>query len=111
MSGFFIAMQSRASSTKRGYNSRWQKARSTFLRSHPLCAMHLKSGQVVASVIVDHIVPHRGDQTLFWDTSNWQALCKPCHDGHKQRLEKSGKEIGCDTSGIPLEAGHHWRRG
>lgn len=24
--------------------------------------------------------PHRGDQKLFWDESNWQALCKPCHD-------------------------------
>jgi len=30
--------------------------------------------------IVDHVIPHRGDQELFWDTSNWQPLCKRCHD-------------------------------
>ena len=35
---------------------------------------------------VDHIIPHRGDQKLFWDRNNWQALCKPCHD------RKTGKE-------------------
>ncbi|MGI6721758.1 MAG: HNH endonuclease [Anaerovoracaceae bacterium] len=26
------------------------------------------------------MVPHRGDQKLFWDRSNWQSLCKSCHD-------------------------------
>jgi 5-methylcytosine-specific restriction protein A len=35
--------------------------------------------------VVDHIVPHRGDKKLFWDSSNWQALCdgqtgRGCHD-------------------------------
>ena len=29
---------------------------------------------------LDHIIPHRGDETLMWSESNWQALCKPCHD-------------------------------
>ncbi|MGN0150610.1 MAG: HNH endonuclease, partial [Clostridia bacterium] len=36
--------------------------------------------------VVDHIVPHRGDERLMWDENNWQALCKPCHDN------KTGKE-------------------
>jgi 5-methylcytosine-specific restriction protein A len=36
--------------------------------------------------VVDHIVPHRGREQLFWDESNWQALCKPCHD------KKTGEE-------------------
>jgi 5-methylcytosine-specific restriction endonuclease McrA len=44
---------------------------------------------VVEAVIVDHIVPHRGDQGLFWDTSNWQSLCKKCHDSVKQKEENS----------------------
>ncbi|WP_368028316.1 HNH endonuclease signature motif containing protein [Paenibacillus sp. DCT19] len=30
--------------------------------------------------MVDHIVPHKGDEGLFWDSTNWQALCKRCHD-------------------------------
>jgi len=40
-----------------------------------------------AASVVDHIVAHRGDQELFWDQSNWQSLCKPCHDSEKQKLE------------------------
>jgi len=35
---------------------------------------------VQAATVVDHIKPHRGDKTLFWERSNWQALCKQCHD-------------------------------
>jgi hypothetical protein len=28
---------------------------------------------------VDHVVPHRGDQRLFWDAArNWQSLCRSC---------------------------------
>lgn len=34
----------------------------------------------MAATVVDHIIPHKGDQYLFWDRSNWQPLCKLCHD-------------------------------
>ena len=64
----------------RGYNSRWQKARKRYLQAHPLCEECLKEGRYVKATVVDHIVPHRGDPKLFWDESNWQALCKKCHD-------------------------------
>lgn len=70
--------------------------------------MHLKLGRYVAATVVDHIVPHRGDMKLFWDRDNWQALCKACHDSHKQRLEKSGRVAGCDLAGLPSDPGHHW---
>jgi 5-methylcytosine-specific restriction enzyme A len=30
--------------------------------------------------VVDHIIPHRGDMTLFWNRKNWQAMSKTCHD-------------------------------
>jgi len=39
-----------------------------------------RKGHVIPATVVDHIIPHRGDETLFWDESNWQALCKKCHD-------------------------------
>ncbi|WP_409994286.1 HNH endonuclease [Pirellula sp. SH-Sr6A] len=39
-----------------------------------------KDDRYIASTIVDHITPHRGDETLFWARWNWQALCKRCHD-------------------------------
>lgn len=38
------------------------------------------NGRYVRATVVDHIKPHRGDQRLFWDEDNWQALCKECHD-------------------------------
>ena len=37
-------------------------------------------GRLVKATVVDHVTPHRGDKKLFWDESNWQALCKRCHD-------------------------------
>lgn len=70
----------RGSSTERGYDHRWRKAREGYLRSHPLCVKHEARGQLVPATVVDHIVPHRGDRRLFWDYDNWQALCKQCHD-------------------------------
>lgn len=79
----------RESSSKRGYNSRWQKARDTFLRRSPLCRMCHEEGRITPALIVDHIIPHRGDQELFWDTGNWQSLCKWHHDSVKQAEEKA----------------------
>lgn len=37
--------------------------------------------------VVDHVVAHRGNQTLFWDRSNWQGLCSTHHSRDKQREE------------------------
>lgn len=101
----------RQSSAQRGYGSKWQRARKAWLLKHPLCKMHADRGLVVAATVVDHIIPHRGDMTLFWDRNNWQSLCKACHDTHKQRLEKSGAVVGCDMSGIPIDPSHPWRGG
>lgn len=84
----------------------------------------MKRGRHVLATVVDHKLPHRlgeakesGDkqqiaqaQKLFWDQDNWQGLCKQCHDSHKQRLEKSGAAVGCDTNGVPIDNNHHWNR-
>ena len=70
--------------------SRWQKARASFLKSHPMCVMCSNEGRVTAANVVDHIKAHAGDQALFWDKANWQPLCKSHHDSDKQMLEKSG---------------------
>ena len=77
------------SSTARGYGYRWQQERGAYLRLHPLCVMHRDGGRTVPATVVDHITPHRGDPLLFWDRTNWQSLCKPCHDGRKQAQEKA----------------------
>jgi 5-methylcytosine-specific restriction endonuclease McrA len=59
----------RATAAQRGYGSAWQKYRSGYLLSHPYC---VKCGKVAS--VVDHVKPHRGDQTLFWDKETQQGL-------------------------------------
>ena len=73
-------LYARENAHRRGYGREWRAARDRFLRGHPLCAECLRRGKIVPAKVVDHIVPHRGDQKLFWDEGNWQALCKACHD-------------------------------
>lgn len=77
-------------STGRGYGYRWQQAREQYLAKHPLCVMCQGEGRTEAATTVDHITPHRGDMTLFWDRTNWQSLCTTHHSAHKQRLEAAG---------------------
>jgi 5-methylcytosine-specific restriction enzyme A len=69
----------RGSAEERGYDARWRKARKAFLQEHPLCVECLKAGKLTPATVVDHIIPHRGNQELFWNADNWQPLCKECH--------------------------------
>lgn len=85
--------ETRSNSNARGYNRRWQKARLAFLHKNPLCVRCKQQGRFVRATVVDHIIPHRGNQKLFWDQSNWQALCKQCHDRKTMKEDKPrGKE-------------------
>lgn len=81
--------EQRGNSTERGYGYRWQQTRAGYLRKHPLCAHCARDGRVEPATDVDHIVPHRGDQALFWDRSNWQGLCHACHS-RKTAAEDGG---------------------
>lgn len=58
---------------------RWRRASRAFLAEHPMCLHCERAGVWKLSTEVDHVVPHRGDEALFWDTGNWQALCHSCH--------------------------------
>ena len=44
-------------------------------------------GVIKAAEVVDHVIPHKGDVVLFWDSRNWQSLCKACHDAKTARGE------------------------
>jgi 5-methylcytosine-specific restriction protein A len=99
----------RLSSTARGYNARWRRFRLHYLRENPLCVRCLKDSKSVPASVVDHVEPHKGDMVKFWE-GPFQALCTTCHDGYKQRLEKSGRETGCDGNGVPLDPGHFWNK-
>jgi len=74
------------------YNRRWRKARKVFLDLNPLCKFCAAQGKITAASVVDHITPHRGDPSLFWDKSNWQPLCSVHHQATKQAIEK-GKDV------------------
>lgn len=77
----------RGNASQRGYGAKWRKARQLYLQAHPLCVTCLRRGNLSPATVVDHILPHRGNQTLFWDQENWQPLCKDCHD------EKTGRGL------------------
>ncbi|WP_438445895.1 HNH endonuclease [Gorillibacterium sp. sgz5001074] len=80
--------RNRGSSSERGYGSRWRKYREDFLKKHPLCKTCKDSGVLSTADVVDHIIPHRGDQDLFWNPENHQGLCFICHS------RKTAKEDG-----------------
>ena len=82
------------SAASRGYNSRWRRESKKFLELHPLCQECLKKGIATPATVVDHIVPHRGDVKLFWDRSNWQALCESCHDKKPDGKTRFGYVFG-----------------
>lgn len=79
----------RGTRTERLYSNRWLAYARTFLKAHPLCALHALEGRHVSATVVDHVTPHRMDQALFWEPSNHQGLCKRCHD-RKTATEDGG---------------------
>ena len=103
-------MTARPSRHERGYDSAWTKARTAYLAKHRWCVMCKTMGQQVRATVVDHKKPHKGNRSLFWARSNWQALCKTHHDATKQRDEYRGYESGCDATGMPVDIQHHWRQ-
>ena len=78
----------RGSAARRGYDARWRRERKIFLQSHPLCVKCLEKEKLTRATVVDHIIPHRGDKKLFWDHTNWQALCKHHHDQKTRREDQ-----------------------
>lgn len=69
--------------------ARWRRLRwSVLLRDAFTCR---KCGRIegeTSLLVADHIVPHRGEERLFWDETNLQCLCKACHDTIKQSEER-----------------------
>jgi len=92
------------------YNARWNRMSKAFRIKNPLCAYCVQIGKITRVDVVDHIVPHRGDVQLFWDQSNWQPLCKRCHDSVKAAEEARGYAVGCGTDGLPIDSAHPWNR-
>ena len=59
----------------RMYDHDWEKYRVKFLSINSLCyACGSKS------TVVDHLTPHKGDESLFKKLDNHIPMCKRCHD-------------------------------
>jgi 5-methylcytosine-specific restriction enzyme A len=85
------------------YTPRWRRERAQHLAREPLCRMCARAGRSTKAVVVDHIIPHRGDLTLFWDPINRQSLCLVHGNGEKQRIENGGKpRLPIGPDGWPL---------
>lgn len=69
----------RGSAHERGYDRDWSKLSIIFRREHPFCADCELRGIVKASKCVDHVIPHRGNESLRMDRDNLRALCWACH--------------------------------
>lgn len=59
--------------------TKWRKRSREFLTENIWCVECLKQGKYVLATEVDHIIPHEGNEKLFWDEKNWQPLCTACH--------------------------------
>lgn len=81
----------RGSRHQRGYTSRWARYSHRRLARLPLCGQRedgarygehsvcTQQGRLEPATCTDHIVPHHGDQGLFWQVANHQSLCTSCH--------------------------------
>jgi hypothetical protein len=89
---------------------RWRNRSKHQLRAFPLCKMCLDKGVVVPATVSDHVIPHHGDEVLFW-FGELQSLCAHHHSSSKAEQEKRGysREIGRD--GWPTDPQHPANRG
>jgi 5-methylcytosine-specific restriction protein A len=81
----------------------WRAVRRTVLARDPFCMMCTERDRrspgdrliIALSTVVHHVIgarkfidQHGGDQSFFYDETNLEGVCKPCHDAH------TAKEVG-----------------
>ena len=84
----FRSVEHRKEAARLYRSGQWQALRRQQLTLQPLCAECLKRGVYTLASEVDHVVPHRNDERLFYDPLNLQSLCHPCHS------QKTAREDG-----------------
>lgn len=90
------ADERRGSARARGYDGKWERARTAHLARNPLC-VYCASGawgeppRDEAATLVDHFYPHRTFAGVFWRKEWWVSSCDACHSGPKQTVERKGR--------------------
>jgi 5-methylcytosine-specific restriction endonuclease McrA len=85
--------------------ARWQRRRTLQLKHHPLCKFCLNRGVVTRATVADHVIPHKGNWTLF-SLGDLQSLCSSCHSNQKQAIEHRGYTDEVDADGWPTDPKH-----
>jgi 5-methylcytosine-specific restriction protein A len=76
----------------------WKKQRIIELSKKPLCASCLIDGRVVPAEHIDHVFPHRQDQSKF-KNNLFQSLCHSCHT-LKTQEENKGNYLYYSPNGL-----------
>lgn len=100
----------------------WKRLAGAQKAAEPLCATCLSLGRVNDGslngsgapqedarrryVVADHIIPHRGNEALFFDPDNLQTLCPDHHDRDKQIEEIKGYSERRGADGWPIDPHH-----
>jgi len=104
---------------KRGYTTRWDKAAANFRRQHPYCLGCQAIGRVMPTELVDHVEPHKGDQSKFWSTALWQPHADGTTTSSRNGWKLCSSEASARSRTYGLAAlsasrsrasGHHLRR-
>jgi 5-methylcytosine-specific restriction protein A len=83
-----MRQRTRASALERGYTREWYRLASEFKSFNPYCVGCAAIGVMRVAEVVDHILPHRGDEVLMWNDANWQSACAWHHNAIKPLLER-----------------------
>jgi 5-methylcytosine-specific restriction protein A len=99
-----------ASQYRRLYKTaRWERRRKIQLQLEPWCATCATAGRKTPATVADHIVPHRGDERLFFE-GKLQSLCDAfpwrCHSKVKQSEERLGFCVRVGPDGFPIDPRH-----
>lgn len=99
----YDAVRDRENPWRKWYRtSKWRRRRAKQLAMEPLCRMCAARGRVTPASVADHVIPHRGDEHLFWH-GELQSLCKPCHDSDKQAMERGRTRVRVGLDGYPVQ--------
>lgn len=89
-----------------GGTRRWRAIRSQAIkRDKGLCVMCLEHGRYTRATEVDHIKSRASGGADSLD--NLRSLCAAHHKGITN-CQNGGKDMSCDSNGIPRDASHHW---
>jgi 5-methylcytosine-specific restriction protein A len=94
----------RGSARQRGYDGRWDKVVATFKQRNPVCLGCAAIGERYPTEVVDHVEPHKGDQTKFWNTAMWQPACRWHHDVIEKQLERMFEVGECKAADLWLNS-------